>query len=48
MQRDVEVNERLKQEGWKVIRFWGKEILKNVELCADKIEAEVKNQGVKQ
>ena len=48
MQRDIEVNERLKQEGWKVIRFWGKEILKDVKLCADKIEAEVENQRVKQ
>lgn len=48
IQRDIEVNERLTKEGWKVIRFWGKEILKNVKLCADKVEAEVKNQGVKQ
>lgn len=48
MQRDIEVNERLKQEGWKVIRFWGKEILKDVKLCADKIEAEVENRRVKQ
>lgn len=48
IQRDIEVNERLTKEGWKVIRFWGKEILKDVKLCADKIEAEVENRRVKQ
>ena len=38
IQRDLEVNERLESEGWTVIRFWGKEIQKNVSECADKIE----------
>ena len=35
MQRDREVNEMLEKAGWKVIRFWGKEIKKNVGQCAD-------------
>lgn len=42
MQRDIEVNEKLRAEGWTVIRFWGKEIKKNTEQCADVIERVVK------
>ena len=33
--RDKEVTETLEAEGWIVLRFWGKEISKNVEACAD-------------
>jgi DNA mismatch endonuclease Vsr len=29
IQRDKEVNKRLKREGWKVLRFWGKQVEKN-------------------
>lgn len=39
IQRDAEVTEKLENSGWIVIRFWGKEIKTNVELCADRIEA---------
>lgn len=42
MQRDIEVNEKLLSDGWTVLRFWGKEITKNVHECADKIEKAVK------
>lgn len=35
--RDREVNERLKKEGWVVIRFWGKEINNDADSCAEKI-----------
>ena len=42
MQRDIEVNERLKSDGWKVIRFWGKDIKKDVATCADIVERAVK------
>ena len=42
MQRDIEVNEKLQLEGWIVLRFWGKEIKKNLQDCADKIERAVK------
>lgn len=38
MQRDIEVTEKLKSEGWIVLRFWGKEIKKNPCQCADVIE----------
>ena len=38
MERDKEVNEKLKSEGWTVIRFWGKDIKKNTEDCVLQIE----------
>lgn len=38
MQRDKEVNETLEKSGWTVLRFWGNDIKKNVNDCADKIE----------
>lgn len=38
IQRDKEVNERLCNEGWIVLRFWGKEIKRDVGACADEIE----------
>lgn len=38
MERDREVNEKLTQEGWIVLRFWGKEIKKDLLRCADEIE----------
>ena len=31
MQRDVEVTEKLTADGWTVLRFWGKEIKKNLD-----------------
>ena len=39
IQRDIEVNKHLAEEGWIVLRFWGYEIKKNCNECADKIEA---------
>jgi len=38
MERDKEVNAFLLKDNWKVLRFWGKEIEKNVQSCIDKIE----------
>lgn len=38
MQRDLEVTEKLESEGWIVLRFWGKEIKKHPEKCADIIQ----------
>jgi len=43
MQRDIEVNRILNDQGWVVLRFWGKEIQKNLSQCADIIEKEVRN-----
>lgn len=38
MQRDQEVNEKLRGDGWIVLRFWGKEIKRDVSACADIIQ----------
>ena len=43
MERDREVNETLKAEVWTVIRFWGKDIKKNLTECADIIESAVRS-----
>ena len=37
MKRDREVTERLQNDGWKVLRFWGKEIKCNLEECVSGI-----------
>lgn len=36
--RDMIVTETLKNQGWYVIRFYGKDILRNTSQCADKVE----------
>lgn len=38
MARDERVNLALESMGWKVIRFWGKEINKNLDNCIAEIE----------
>lgn len=38
IKRDIEVNETLLKNGWKVIRFWGQEIKNNIDLCIKQIE----------
>lgn len=37
IERDNEVNEYLFNSGWKVLRFWGRDITKNLRNCADVI-----------
>lgn len=44
MQRDIEVTEELQKQGWKVLRFWGNEIKKNVSGCANIIEKTVRGE----
>ena len=38
IKRDKKVNEKLTQDGWTVIRFWGNEIKRNTSLCVEIIE----------
>lgn len=38
MERDREVNNLLRSNGWTVIRFWGKQISKDTKGCADEIQ----------
>jgi len=39
IERDKTVTENLQSDGWTVIRFWGKEIIKNTVQCADEVVA---------
>lgn len=43
--RDKEVNDQLKRAGWTVLRFWGNDIKKNLQACADEIERTVKGKN---
>lgn len=38
IERDKEVNQKLKSEGWIILRFWGKEIQKNTDVCVQEVE----------
>jgi DNA mismatch endonuclease (patch repair protein) len=40
-ERDDEINKKLLFEGWTVVRFWGKDIVKNVDECVKVIEEAV-------
>lgn len=46
MRRDIKVNEHLTNNGWKVIRFWSKEIRKNLANCLYLIEEQLKTRNV--
>lgn len=37
IERDQEVNEQLLSDGWIVLRFWEKDIMKNIQNCLDRI-----------
>src|SRR5690554_799263 len=43
IRRDKEVNKELAKQGWTILRFWGKEIEKNLLNCVLQIENEIKN-----
>ena len=38
MKRDIEVTKQFESEGWIVLRFWGKQIKKDLEGCIDIIQ----------
>lgn len=42
IERDKEVNEDLSKQGWSVLRFWSKDIRKNLLNCVLHIESEIK------
>lgn len=44
--RDREVNRVLAEQGWLVIRFWGKEILKNTAGCANEVAGVVEKRKI--
>ena len=42
IERDLEVDAAIKALGWKVLRFWGKDILKHTDECVRAIEEKIK------
>lgn len=42
IERDKEVTQQLERQGWTVIRFWGREIKRDVKSCADIVEKTIK------
>ena len=48
MERDNEINKKLLFMGWTVIRFWGKDILKNIDDCLSVIEDVIWEQKMNQ
>jgi DNA mismatch endonuclease (patch repair protein) len=42
IQRDKEVNKKLKDDGWIVLRFWGNEIKENLDGCISIIDIQLK------
>ncbi len=38
IERDKEVTEKLKKDGWIVLRFWGKEIQKELDMCVKSVK----------
>lgn len=42
IERDKEVNKKLQDDGWTILRFWEEDIRKSVSNCADIIEKELK------
>lgn len=39
IQRDIEVTHGLEEQGWTVLRFWGRDIKHDVNACADIIQS---------
>lgn len=48
MARDKEVNERLEADGWIVLRFFGREIKKNIDSCVAKVAEAVESRRRKE
>lgn len=42
IERDIEVNEFLEKNNWKILRFWSKEVKNNLEECVNLIENTIK------
>jgi len=41
--RDIEVNKKLLDDGWTVLRFWDSEIIKELERCLDTIQLHIES-----
>jgi len=43
IERDLQVNKKLKEDGWTVLRFWEQDIRKNTQICVLKVLDTLKN-----
>lgn len=41
IERDKEVNKKLQEEGWTVLRFWDSEVTKQLDRCIEEIEQKI-------
>lgn len=48
MERDNEVNIRLAERGWRVLRLWESDVLKDVDVCAERVRAFLHAEETKQ
>ncbi len=46
IERDKEVNQSLQEQGWTVLRFWGKDIKRDPAACADLIVKVLKEKSI--
>lgn len=42
IERDAEVNDILRTQGWTVLRFWGEDIVKNLDHCVSAVETAIR------
>jgi len=47
IERDKKINQELTENGWIVLRFWEKEIKKNIDVCLRKIEEAIQQRKSK-
>lgn len=47
MNRDIYVTNHLKSDGWIVLRFWGKQIVNNLDQCIKDIEDTIRSTDIK-
>ncbi len=45
--RDLKVNSELEHSGWKVLRFWGRDIIKNTATCVVKVIKVIEDEKTK-
>ena len=45
--RDIFVTNQLRNDGWIVLRFWGKEVINNFEKCIREIDEAIRSRSIK-
>ncbi|MGV3460765.1 MAG: very short patch repair endonuclease [Flavobacterium sp.] len=45
MQRDIEVNTHLREQGWTVLRFWSAQVKKDLDCCVAQIQQAIRERA---